>query len=108
MGPPLVKPDGRARATGREPEDAVQCWRIAAARGILTGVDSVVSFLIAEDDELVGRILVRALSEHGRTELVTSVEEARTALKTGSFTAVVVDVGLPDGSGLDVINDARA
>ena len=32
------------------------------------------SFLIAEDDELVGRILVRALSEHGRTELVTTIE----------------------------------
>ena len=81
---------------------------MAAPRGILDGVDSVVSFLIAEDDELVGRILVRALSEHGRTELVTSVEEARSALKTSSFTAVVVDVGLPDGSGLDVINDARS
>jgi DNA-binding NarL/FixJ family response regulator len=66
-----------------------------------------VSFLIAEDDEAVGRILVRALSEHGRTELVTTVDAARTALKTSSFTAVVVDVGLPDGSGLDLINDAR-
>jgi DNA-binding NarL/FixJ family response regulator len=66
-----------------------------------------VSFLIAEDDELVGRILVRALSEHGRTELVTTVEEARSALKSHSFAAVVVDVGLPDGSGLDLITDAR-
>ena len=71
-------------------------------------MDSVVSFLIAEDDELVGRILVRALSEHGRTELVTTVEEARSRLKTQSFTALVVDVGLPDGSGLEVITDARA
>jgi DNA-binding NarL/FixJ family response regulator len=70
-------------------------------------VENGVSFLIAEDDELVGRILVRTLSEHGRTELVTSIEDARTALKTSSFTAVVVDVGLPDGSGLDVITDAR-
>lgn len=70
-------------------------------------MENGVSFLIAEDDELVGRILVRTLSEHGRTELVTSIEDARTALKTTSFTAVVVDVGLPDGSGLDVITDAR-
>lgn len=70
-------------------------------------MENGVSFLIAEDDELVGRILVRTLSEHGRTELVTSIEDARTALKTKSFTAVVVDVGLPDGSGLDVITDAR-
>src|SRR5689334_18827075 len=71
-------------------------------------MESAVSFLIAEDDELVGRILVRTLSEHGRTELVTTIEGARSALKNQSFTAVIVDVGLPDGSGLDLITDARS
>lgn len=70
-------------------------------------MEAAVSFLIAEDDELVGRILVRTLSEHGRTELVTTVQEARNILREQSFTAVVVDVGLPDGSGLDLIMDAR-
>lgn len=69
---------------------------------------AAVSFLIAEDDELVGPILVRALEEHGHTELVTTIEAARSALRTHSFTAVVVDVSLPDGCGLDVITDARA
>lgn len=67
-----------------------------------------VSFLIAEDDELVGRILVRALEEHGRTQLVTTAAQARHALAANSYTAVVVDVGLPDGSGLDLISDARS
>ena len=71
-------------------------------------MEGVLSFLIAEDDELVGRILVRTLSEHGRTELVTTVQEARAILREQSFTAVVVDVGLPDGSGLDLITDARS
>jgi DNA-binding NarL/FixJ family response regulator len=71
-------------------------------------MESAVSFLIAEDDELVGRILVRTLSEHGRTELVRTIEEARSALKTQAFTAVVVDIGLPDGCGLDLIKDARS
>jgi DNA-binding NarL/FixJ family response regulator len=71
-------------------------------------MEGTVSFLIAEDDELVGRVLVRALAEHGRTELVTTIEDARTALKAQQFTAVVVDVGLPDGSGLDLITDARS
>ncbi len=69
---------------------------------------NAVSFLIAEDDELVGRILVRTLSEHGQTELVTTVEGARNAMKTTSFSAVVVDVGLPDGSGFELITDARS
>lgn len=66
------------------------------------------SFLIAEDDELVGRVLVRALAEHGHTELVTNVQDARSALRVHSYTAVVVDVGLPDGNGLDLITNARA
>jgi DNA-binding NarL/FixJ family response regulator len=68
---------------------------------------SEVSFLVAEDDVLLGRVLVRVLSEHGKTELVTTAKEARSKLATRSFTAVVVDIGLPDGSGLDLINDAR-
>jgi len=71
-------------------------------------MEGAVSFLIAEDDELVGRILVRALSEHGDAVLVTTIEGARSALKRQSFDAVVVDVGLPDGSGLDLIMDARS
>ena len=71
-------------------------------------MDGAVSFLIAEDDELVGRMLVRALSAHGQTVLVTTLEAALKALKVRSFSAVVVDLGLPDGSGLDVIADARA
>jgi DNA-binding NarL/FixJ family response regulator len=70
-------------------------------------MENGLSFLIAEDDELVGKVIVRALSEHGRTKLVTTAEGARTALRAHTFTAVIVDVGLPDGSGLDVINDAR-
>jgi len=74
----------------------------------MLSMDGAVSFLIAEDDALVGRVLVRALSRHGRAELVTTLEEARSALKTHSYSAVVVDMGLPDGSGLDVIADARA
>jgi DNA-binding NarL/FixJ family response regulator len=64
--------------------------------------------LVAEDDELVGRVLVRALEEHGRTQLVTTLEAAREALRTQSFTAVVVDVALPDGCGLDLITEARS
>ena len=70
-------------------------------------MENGVSFLIAEDDELVGKLLVRALSEHGHAELVATVEDARSALREKSYTAVVVDVGLPDGSGLDLITEAR-
>lgn len=112
------------RTAGRDlrqtaPKLRGECTRVASwlcrATGAKTtkvrscvAMGSAVSFLIAEDDALVGKILVRELSQHGRTELVTTVEEARTALSKGCFTAVVVDVGLPDGSGLDLIVDARS
>jgi DNA-binding NarL/FixJ family response regulator len=70
-------------------------------------MENGVSFLIAEDDAMVGRVLVRALSEHGRTDLVTTVAGARAALSRCAYSAVVVDVGLPDGSGLELITAAR-
>jgi DNA-binding NarL/FixJ family response regulator len=82
-------------------------WYIRAQRVILGHVGAAVSFLIAEDDDLVGRLLVRALALHGVTRLVTTVARARAELARRSFTAIVVDVGLPDGNGLDLITDAR-
>jgi DNA-binding NarL/FixJ family response regulator len=71
-------------------------------------VENGVSFLVAEDDVRVGRILARALSAHGSTELVQTVAEARERLAVRAFSALVVDVGLPDGSGLQVARIARA
>ena len=109
---PARPPPSRAELAdfpGEFPAVVLRHWRRAHTRGILSLVGKAsVSFLIAEDDELVGRVLVRTLSEHGRTELVTTVEGARSALKSRSFSALVVDVGLPDGSGLEVITDARS
>ncbi|MBX3185499.1 MAG: response regulator [Labilithrix sp.] len=67
-----------------------------------------VSFLIAEDDALIGRSLGRELGEHGHAVVVGTLEEARGALASQSFSAVIVDVGLPDGSGLELISEARA
>ena len=80
----------------------------AASDDLVEEVANPISFLIAEDDELVGRILMRTLEGHGRTSLVTTLGAARTALAADSYTAVVVDVGLPDGCGLELITDARA
>jgi len=44
-------------------------------------VETAVSFLIAEDDALVVRLVVRALSAHGETELVTTIAGARSVLE---------------------------
>lgn len=68
---------------------------------------SQLSFLIAEDDVLVGRVLCRTLKRHGHVELVTTIDDARKVLAKESFVAIIADVGLPDGSGLDLIAEAR-
>ncbi len=66
------------------------------------------SFLVAEDDVRIGRVLARALSPFGRSQVVTTVRAAETALAAGGIAALVVDVGLPDGSGLDLAMTARS
>jgi DNA-binding NarL/FixJ family response regulator len=66
-----------------------------------------VSFLIVEDERLVGLALSRMFSAFGRVELVATLEDARRVLEHGRFDALVVDIKLPDGSGFDVLDYAR-
>jgi DNA-binding NarL/FixJ family response regulator len=67
-----------------------------------------VKFLVAEDDALVGRAVARALGRHGKTHVVRTYRAARKAIESESLDALVVDIGLPDGSGLDLVAAARA
>jgi DNA-binding NarL/FixJ family response regulator len=67
-------------------------------------------FLVIEDDPLVARALLRGIVRRdlGECMVVSSVEGARRRLRDGSsFSALVIDIGLPDGSGLDVLAEAR-
>jgi len=65
------------------------------------------SFLVVEDDGAVRRTLVRGLSSHGTVESVGTCAAARMALRARSFDGIVLDVGLPDGSGVDLIKYAH-
>jgi len=66
------------------------------------------AFLVVEDEPLVGRMVRRVLARFRPTSLVSTVRAAKTALHAGGpWTGVVVDIGLPDGSGLDVAAHAR-
>jgi DNA-binding response OmpR family regulator len=64
--------------------------------------------LLVEDDTPIGRSLVRAFEDTG-----TSVDWTRTgpdalaALQTIQYSAVLLDLGLPGGSGLDVLKTMR-
>ncbi|MFC4173248.1 response regulator [Microvirga sp. GCM10011540] len=64
--------------------------------------------LVVEDDEVLLDGLRVGLELHGYTvDAMASCGDARTALETAEFDAVVLDLMLPDGSGLDVLRDLR-
>ncbi len=66
--------------------------------------------LVEDDPEILG-FLSEALRPHGDLVLAfaaSSVVQAREALQGQGVDVVVVDLGLPDGSGVDVIHQVRA
>lgn len=65
------------------------------------------AFLVVEDHPLAGNTLLRVLSRHGRAELVETRAEALARIGEGGIDGIVTDVGLPDGSGFDVVREAR-
>ena len=64
--------------------------------------------LLVEDDALLGSSLQSVLEEHRHVvEWVDRGALARTALATGVYQLVILDLGLPDGDGRDVIRWMR-
>ena len=66
------------------------------------------SFLVVEDEAGVRRLLGRGLALHGQVEVVGTCAAARMSLRVRQYDAMIVDVHLPDGSGLDLIPIATA
>lgn len=65
--------------------------------------------LLAEDDTLLGDGICVTLSEAGfATDWVTDGESAESALQTGEYELVILDLGLPRKSGLDVLRHMRS
>ncbi len=63
--------------------------------------------LIVDDDESLAHASRRILGDEFDVVVVNTVAAARTALGEGELDALVVDVGLPDGSGLDLSLELR-
>jgi two-component system OmpR family response regulator len=66
------------------------------------------AILLVEDDHMLGRALTAALGQEGwRVVHCEDAGCARTALVDHSFVAVLLDLGLPGGSGLEVLAGMR-
>jgi len=64
--------------------------------------------LLVEDNARLGTLLAEGLRRAGWTaDLAGSLEEGEAALSTGEYDAVVLDRGLPDGDGLDLLRRMR-
>ncbi|MGC9127320.1 MAG: response regulator [Acidithiobacillus sp.] len=65
--------------------------------------------LLIEDDAMLGEALVIALREGGHAvDWLRNARMARTALNPPEHEVLLLDLGLPDGEGLDLLRDLRA
>ena len=63
---------------------------------------------MVEDNEELARLLAQRLQASGyATDLLTTADEARAAVTITRYTAVVLDLGLPDGDGLSILREIR-
>ncbi|MDP9084894.1 MAG: response regulator transcription factor [Pseudomonadota bacterium] len=64
--------------------------------------------LVVEDNVQLARLLAKGLRTAGyETDLLPTAAEARTALLTTSYAALILDLGLPDGDGLSILRELR-
>jgi two-component system response regulator TctD len=64
--------------------------------------------LVVEDNDELAQLLVKGLASEGfAADAVATAGEAREALATTRYAAVVLDLGLPDEDGLAVLREIR-
>lgn len=64
--------------------------------------------LLVEDDLNLGNALSRLLKSHYRVHWVRKLESARTHFQAAEYDAMLLDLGLPDGDGVDWLRSLRA
>jgi DNA-binding response OmpR family regulator len=66
-------------------------------------------FLLVEDEAVLREVVQRSLIQAGhRVDAAATAEEARHLWRVQPFDAVLLDLNLPDASGLDVLREQRA
>jgi DNA-binding response OmpR family regulator len=63
---------------------------------------------VVEDNLELAQLLSRGLQEKGyQTDILTTAAEARNAVTSTRYAALVLDLGLPDGDGLSILREIR-
>lgn len=64
--------------------------------------------LVVEDNAQLAELLAKGLQTAGyETDVLSSLEEASTVLRTTFYAALILDLGLPDGDGLALLRELR-
>lgn len=64
--------------------------------------------LVCEDDADVAHLIEMMLNQGGfDTDVAASVNQARARLRSQAYAAMTLDLGLPDGDGIDLIRELR-
>lgn len=64
--------------------------------------------LIVEDNEELAGLLAKGLQAAGyQTDILSTIAEARGVLSTTFYAALILDLGLPDGDGLELLRELR-
>jgi DNA-binding response OmpR family regulator len=67
------------------------------------------SVLLVEDDPMIGQSLVRALNDARiMVDWIRDGIKGETAIESGSYSLVLLDLGLPSKCGLDILKSIRA
>lgn len=65
--------------------------------------------LLVEDDRKIGQFVKKGLEEVSYVAIwVKTAQEAREAVTQDEFEIIILDIGLPDGNGLQLLTDWRA
>ena len=80
----------------------------AASSDRLQAAPSQARILVIEDDDNLAALLGRELRGLGHTvDLVRYAEDALFAARANDYALMIVDLGLPDGDGLDLVRELR-
>lgn len=63
--------------------------------------------LLVEDDLPLGNVLLRLLKPHYRVDWVRSLAQAKAHLQATEYSLLLLDLGLPDGDGIDYLTQLR-